>query len=682
MEMLDLTHCITPEMPVYPGTEPPRLTAACTMEKDGFRETLLQMYSHTGTHMDAPAHMLPNGRTLDDFPAETFAGRGFVLDCRGAAEITLPMLRRQEEVLRETEFLLFCTGWDRYWGQPRYYEGFPCLTAEAAEYVASLGLKGVGGQHLAGPLRHDGLSQSHDPAGRGTGQYGKSDRAGGAGGQDLHLPDPAAEMGARRRQQLPGHGHAPGGGNKIMGKLRFLLALWLAKLSVPALKITRHNGTDFPGSLALKLCPDFLRYVGKPGAIIAVTGTNGKTTVSNLLTDILEADGKKVLSNRSGSNITSGISTALLRGCDLLGRAKSYDMAVLEVDERASVRIFPYVKPDYVVVTNLTRDSIMRNAHPGYIADILTRSIPQTATMILNADDLITCGVAPENRRVYFGVDRLPGDTTRCENLIDDLRICPKCSGKLTYVYRRYHHIGKCVCPDCGFRSPESDYLATDVDMEKGTMALRECGEEHPYRLISDSVPNLYNMVTVIAVLRQLGYSHEAISGYMSRAAVVATRHMEEQVGDVKLVRQMSKEKNALAGSRTFQYIAQRPGTKELLLMMNCLGDAHHWSENTCWIFDADFEYLCNDSVVQLVCTGARCRDYKLRLLMAGVPEERIVCQPDEFRAAELLHYAPGDDVYILYGTDSLALSYKVYDHMKEEAARHAQDGAEKEAQA
>ena len=375
-------------------------------------------------------------------------------------------------------------------------------------------------------------------------------------------------------------------------------------------------------------------------------------------------------------------STALLRGCDLLGRAKSYDMAVLEVDERASVRIFPYVKPDYAVVTNLTRDSIMRNAHPGYIADILTRSIPQTATMILNADDLITCGVAPENRRVYFGVDRLPGDTTRCENLIDDLRICPKCSGKLTYVYRRYHHIGKCVCPDCGFRSPESDYLATDVDMEKGTMALREGGEEHPYRLISDSVPNLYNMVTVIAVLRQLGYSHEAISGYMSRAAVVATRHMEEQVGNVKLVRQMSKEKNALAGSRTFQYIAQRPGTKELLLMMNCLGDAHHWSENTCWIFDADFEYLRNDSVVQLVCTGARCRDYKLRLLMAGVPQERIVCEPDEFRAAELLRYTPGDDVYILYGTDSLALSYKVYDHMKEEAARRTQGGAEKEGQA
>ena len=76
-----------------------------------------------------------------------------------------------------------------------------------------------------------------------------------------------------------------------MGKLRFLFALWMAKLSVPALKITRHNGTDFPGTLALKLCPDFLKYVGRPKTIIAVTGTNGKTTVSNLLADTLEKAG-------------------------------------------------------------------------------------------------------------------------------------------------------------------------------------------------------------------------------------------------------------------------------------------------------------------------------------------------------------------------------------------------------
>lgn len=457
-----------------------------------------------------------------------------------------------------------------------------------------------------------------------------------------------------------------------MGKLRFLFALWMAKLSIPALKITHHDGTDFPGSLACKLCPDFLRYVGKPKTIVAITGTNGKTTVSNLLTDALEADGKRVLSNRAGSNIASGISTTLLKGCDLLGRIRPYDLAVLEVDERSSPRIYPYVKPNYIIVTNLTRDSIMRNAHPAYIADILTRSIPAGATMILNADDLIACSVSPENPRVYFGIDRLPGDTVACENLIDDLRICPRCSAKLTYLYRRYHHIGKAVCPQCGFHSPDSDYLATAVDMEHSTMSLLESGAEHPYRLISDSIPNLYNMVTVIAALRQLGYSHDRIAALMAGLSITATRYQAEQAGHVTLIRQMSKDKNALAGSRTFQYIAQRPGRKELLLMMNNLGDAHHWSENTCWIFDADFEYLADDSITQLVCAGARCRDYRLRLLMAGVPEERIICQPDEFRAAECLRYTPGDDVYVLFGTDSMALSYKVYDHMKQTALQRA----------
>ena len=112
--------------------------------------------------------------------------------------------------------------------------------------------------------------------------------------------------------------------------------------------------------------------------------------------------------------------------------------------------------------------------------------------------------------------------------------------------------------------------------------------------------------------------------------------------------------------------LGNRQGRKEILMMMNCLGDTHHWSENTCWIYDADFEFLNNDSVVQIVCAGKRAKDYKLRLLIAGVPEERISCEEDEFKAAERLNFTPGDDLYLLYGTDSLALAYRVYDHLKE----------------
>ena len=142
MKIYDLTHTIRNDMPVYPGTEQPRLTTACTIEEVGYRETLLHMYSHTGTHMDAPAHMLPDGATLDSYAPEKLAGAAVVVDCRGEKAITLPLLQRYD--LSGVDFVLFCTGWDKKWGTPAYYENFPCLTAEAAAYLAALPLKGVG----------------------------------------------------------------------------------------------------------------------------------------------------------------------------------------------------------------------------------------------------------------------------------------------------------------------------------------------------------------------------------------------------------------------------------------------------------------------------------------------------------------------------------------------------------
>lgn len=142
MKIYDLTHTIRNDMPVYPGTEQPRLTTACTIEETGYRETLLHMYSHTGTHIDAPAHMLPDGATLDSYAPEKLAGAAVVVDCRGEKAITLPLLQRYD--LSGVDFVLFCTGWDRKWGTPAYYEDFPCLTAEAAAYLAALPLKGVG----------------------------------------------------------------------------------------------------------------------------------------------------------------------------------------------------------------------------------------------------------------------------------------------------------------------------------------------------------------------------------------------------------------------------------------------------------------------------------------------------------------------------------------------------------
>ena len=146
MKILDLTHLIEEAMPVYPETEPPKLTPSNTFEQHGFRETLLTMGSHTGTHMDAPAHMLHDGKTLDQFPADKYIGTAYVLDCSDLAGKEIPKARLQLHAseIEAADFLLLYTGWEKYWGSEQYFSPFPVLSLEAAEYLAAFPLKGVG----------------------------------------------------------------------------------------------------------------------------------------------------------------------------------------------------------------------------------------------------------------------------------------------------------------------------------------------------------------------------------------------------------------------------------------------------------------------------------------------------------------------------------------------------------
>lgn len=458
-----------------------------------------------------------------------------------------------------------------------------------------------------------------------------------------------------------------------MGKLRFIIALWAAKLSIILLKITKHNGTNFPGIVALKLCPQFLKYAKKPKHIIGVTGTNGKTTVCNLIIDMFAKDGKTVLDNRAGSNINSGIATSLIYGSNIFGKCK-YDQAVFEIDERSALRIFPYVKPEILVITNIFRDSMKRNAHTEYIAGILSDYIPKETKLILNADDLISVLISPENERKYFGIEKMDTDVTECVNRINDIQICPKCNGKLSYEYLRYHHIGKAKCQDCGYESPAYDYAGQKVDISSMTMVCKDKDGSGNYQLISDGIHNIYNMVTVIALFRELGYSHEDISKLMSQVAIVKTRYDEIKSGDVTVVRQMAKENNALGSSRAFDYISSQEGDKELLLMMNCLGDEQHWSENTCWLYDCDFEFLNKDDIKSIIVTGPRCKDYVLRLLIAGVEESKIRCTRHEIDAPDLLDYNKGERIYVFHGTDSIALGQKVINKVIDIAKERGQN--------
>lgn len=162
MKIIDLTHTISENMPVYPGTERPKLAQANTYEKDGFKETLMTMYSHTGTHMDPPAHLFGHRTTLDQFPITQFIGSAVVIDCSELEEggrITMEHINKNRANADTAEFLIFRTGWDRYWGKDEYYGDYPFIDDEVAEYIVTNNKKGVGLDTIGlDPIRDENLT--------------------------------------------------------------------------------------------------------------------------------------------------------------------------------------------------------------------------------------------------------------------------------------------------------------------------------------------------------------------------------------------------------------------------------------------------------------------------------------------------------------------------------------------
>ncbi len=146
MQVYDLSQQLEAGMPCYPGTPDPRFQPISTIESNGFSEQLLTVSSHTGTHIDLPSHILEGAPSLDTFDINSFFGNGLVLDVRNTRDglITVDMLKPFHADIAECDFLLLCSGMSNVWGTSSYFEHYPTLSMEAAQWLASCPLKGVG----------------------------------------------------------------------------------------------------------------------------------------------------------------------------------------------------------------------------------------------------------------------------------------------------------------------------------------------------------------------------------------------------------------------------------------------------------------------------------------------------------------------------------------------------------
>lgn len=445
--------------------------------------------------------------------------------------------------------------------------------------------------------------------------------------------------------------------------IRFYLTMALAKCMIVLMRLLGKNATNLPGEVALILCPTFLGQLEKPETIIAVTGTNGKTTVTNMIADVLEDNGYDFVSNRMGGNVDTGVTSALIKASTLSGRSRK-NLAVLEIDERSANRIYPYLTPTYLVCTNLFRDSAKRNAHTEFISQILNTYMPASTRLILNGDDLISGRLAPDNERVYFGIDHLEGEPPTTDNLIKDIVSCPICDYPLAYDFTRYNHIGRAHCTHCDFGSPEVDYAVTAVDYENRLATMRTPAGEEAYRLVGDNITDLYNMAAAVALLQEFGLSARQVKASCEKMKIVETRYKQETVGGKTLVDNMAKGQNPIACSRVFDFVRKTPGKKAVILTVEDPHYAKPDTEYTAWIYDADFEFLQEDTIRQIVVGGKRAWDFQVRLLMAGVPKERIVCCEQERDTPKHLRLADVDTIFLLHDTSNIALAQEIWQEL------------------
>lgn len=448
---------------------------------------------------------------------------------------------------------------------------------------------------------------------------------------------------------------------------RFYIALWASKLLMFLYKLKGDTKNDLPGLLASKICPEFLKLIKKPALTITVTGTNGKTTTSTLINDFLRSAGLTTSFNDWGANMQAGYSVNLIRAVNLLNKPV-VDCSILEADELTLDVLMPWIKPDYLLVTNICKDSLRRNGHPENIYNHIEHTLRQLGdhtTAILNANDPISSELGKDSKRVYFGM----ADTMRNPfvNLGKDIAICPRCGGKISYDYRHYRHIGKFRCENCDFQTPHSKYFGEFVNFENRTMTI----SGHEYPLISDTIFHAFNVLSAIAVVRELGYGENEISSFLATQKVTDIRESCVEYNGIEYYTFAAKSQNVSAASTVFEYMAKEPSDKDVVLLMDEVQDKNHPTETLSWLYETDYEFLNDPKIKRIIVGGHMYLNHKLRLLLAGVPEDRIVAVEEEADIPLYVDQSGIKKVYVLYETDCVSKAV----NMRDSIVRYVKEG-------
>ncbi len=423
-----------------------------------------------------------------------------------------------------------------------------------------------------------------------------------------------------------------------------IISIFVGKIFVIIGKLM-HRGSSLPGMMALKVDKKILSKLKYPKTKLIVTGSSGKGSTSSLIADVLTDNGYSICFNNAGSNLKYGVTTACIKNCNLLGKIKK-DVLILEVDERYVKEIYQDIKPDYLIVTNITKDQPPRQYHVDIILKEIEHNLPSNTNIIITMDEpyLRNFELDLPNKMLYYSVDN---KYSYKNQLFENLNIyyCPKCGAKLKYDYYNFETLGKYECPKCDFKWIKPKDIATNLDLDKGLIKI----DSQILSIGGDMLIHAYNTLAAYTFLKAIGIDSQKIIASINRY-----NHNKniEFVKDGKLYKALNcKAENATTYNACVYKTYLDKDLKDIVIGWKEISRRYNHFDVS-WLYDVEFELLNNKSLNKIYAVGIDKENIKKRLLLAGIPESKIITADNLSEIKESIEQSKAKKVYGILNFD------------------------------
>ncbi|PLR95042.1 Mur ligase family protein [Bacillus sp. T33-2] len=392
-------------------------------------------------------------------------------------------------------------------------------------------------------------------------------------------------------------------------------AIVAAKMAQKASRLLNKRGSNLPGLVARKIEKNILKKLAtKTEKIIFISGTNGKTTTSQIVGHIFKENGYRLIHNAEGSNMITGITTAFIKNEGIIGRKKA-DIAVIEIDEGSIEKVSKEIQPGLMVFTNFFRDQLDRFGEIDILVNKIASALKNSAVkLLLNTDDPLVSRLGQIGLQAeYFGLGQ-NAYAFEQHNMIEST-FCPQCGDPLQYTHVHYGQLGHYSC-QCGFGRKSPKYEINQLELNDGLNLRTNIGD---FLIPIFGSYNAINALAAISICLESGLSPENIQNAMSTFRVENGRMERFQNKDKPVVLNLAKNPAGVNVTLSESNVSKE--RKQYLLPLNDMGDD---GRDISWIWDADYEKINHCLTDRIICSGIRAEDMAVRLKYAGIPQEKI----------------------------------------------------------